>query len=255
MNYYITNVLTADASGSLLIDINQNELAVGKEIFKNMPKLVWDKIGERYYETGVDHGVYYSFENGAYSKGVAWSGLTSVSESPSGADASDQYADNIKYVSLRAAETFGGTIEAFTYPKEFEEADGYRDLTEGVKIGQQSRKSFGFSYRTKLGSDADPDYGYVIHLVYGVQVSPSSKSRSTTNESPELLTMSWEFTTTPIEVAGFKPTATLEINSTKIPADKLKALEDELYGSTDGKKEPHLPLPSEILTLVGKTTA
>lgn len=215
-----------------------------------MTKLVWDKIGEHIYETGVDRGVLYPQANGKYPNGVAWNGLTGVTESPSGADATDMYADNQKYLSLRAAETFGATIEAYTYPDEFAECDGSAALADGVKIGQQTRKTFGFSYRTLIGNDTEgTDKGYIIHLVYGATASPSSKTRSSVNESPEAVTFSWEISTTPVNVTGFKPTATIEIDSTKISAKALKAIEAKLYGDeTNGA--PQLPLPDEIKQLV-----
>lgn len=215
-----------------------------------MTALVWDKIGEHFYETGVDRGVLYPQANGKYPNGVAWNGLTGVTESPSGADATDMYADNQKYLSLRAAETFGATIEAYTYPDEFAECDGSAALADGVKIGQQTRKTFGFSYRTLIGNDTEgTDKGYIIHLVYGATASPSSKTRSSVNESPEAVTFSWEISTTPVNVTGFKPTATIEIDSTKISAKALKAIEAKLYGDeTNGT--PQLPLPDEIKQLV-----
>ena len=215
-----------------------------------MTALVWDKIGEHIYETGVDRGVLYPQANGKYPNGVAWNGLTGVTESPSGADATDMYADNQKYLSLRAAETFGATIEAYTYPDEFAECDGSAALADGVKIGQQNRKTFGFSYRTLIGNDTEgTDRGYIIHLVYGATASPSSKTRSSVNESPEAVTFSWEISTTPVNVTGFKPTATIEIDSTKISAKALKAIEAKLYGDeTSGT--PQLPLPDEIKQLV-----
>ena len=215
-----------------------------------MTKLVWDKIGEHIYETGVDRGVLYTQTDGRYPNGVAWNGLTGVTESPSGADPTDMYADNQKYLSLRAAETFGATIEAYTYPDEFAECDGSASLVDGVKIGQQTRKTFGFSYRTLIGNDTEgTDKGYIIHLVYGATASPSSKTRSSVNESPEAVTFSWEISTTPVNVTGFKPTATIEIDSTKISAKALKAIEAKLYGDeTSGT--PQLPLPDEIKQLV-----
>ena len=215
-----------------------------------MTALVWDKIGEHFYETGVDRGVLYPQANGKYPNGVAWNGLTGVTESPSGADATDMYADNQKYLSLRAAETFGATIEAYTYPDEFAECDGSAALADGVKIGQQTRKTFGFSYRTLIGNDTEgTDKGYIIHLVYGATASPSSKTRSSVNESPEAVTFSWEISTTPVNVTGFKPTATIEIDSTKISAKALKAIEAKLYGD-DTNGTPQLPLPDEIKQLV-----
>lgn len=215
-----------------------------------MAKLEWDKVGEHFYETGLDRGVLYVQSSGTYPKGVAWNGLTGVTESPSGADATDMYADNQKYLSLRAAETFGATIEAYTYPDEFAACDGSASLAEGVKIGQQTRKTFGFAYRTKLGNDTEgEELGYVLHLVYGATASPSSKSRTTINESPEAVSFSWEISTTPVNVDGFKPTATIEIDSTKISKAGLAAIEAALYGS--GNKEAYLPLPDEVKTLAG----
>lgn len=209
-----------------------------------MTKLEWDKTGERLFETGLDRGVLYPQVSGAYPKGVAWNGLTGVTENPSGADATDLYADNQKYLSLRAAETFGATVEAYTYPDEFAACDGSAELAAGIKVGQQSRKAFGLCYRTKLGNDTDlEDHGYILHLVYGCTASPSSKTRETINESPNAVTFSWEVSTTPVTVEGFKPTATIEIDSTKISEKALKAIEDKLYG---GAEEPTLPLPDEI---------
>ena len=210
-----------------------------------MAKLVWDKTGERYYETGVKQGVLYVQENGAYPKGVAWNGLTAVTESPSGAEATPLYADDIKYLELRSAEEFGATIEAYTYPKEFEACDGSEELADGVNIGQQARKSFGMCYRTVLGNDTENEaYGYKLHLIYGATASPSEKAYATVNDSPEAITFSWEVTTTPVAVEGYKPTACLTIDSTKVDETKLKALEDMLYGSAS--EEPTLPLPAEI---------
>lgn len=218
-----------------------------------MSKLVWDQVGERLYETGTKKGVLYPFEGNAYAKGVAWNGLTAVTESPSGAEATAIYADDIKYLNLRSAEEFGATIEAYTYPDEFAECDGSAYIAPGIKIGQQKRKMFGFSYTTTLGNDTEgDDHGYKIHLVYGATASPSEKSYQTINDSPEAITFSWEVATTPVEVKGFKPTATLEIDSTKVDADKLKALEDILYGTENA--EPRLPLPDEVVALVGKGT-
>lgn len=212
-------------------------------------KLQWDNVGERFYETGVDRGVLYPFASGTYAAGVAWNGLTAVTESPSGAEATPIYADNMKYLNLMSAEDFGATIEAYTYPDEFAACDGSAELAPGVSISQQTRQAFGFSYRTKIGNDVDGDtYGYKIHLVYGAMASPSEKSRNTVNESPEATTMSWEVTTTPVNVAGFKPTAHLEIDSTKIDAEKLAEIEAILYGSED--KEPRFLLPNEVAELV-----
>lgn len=217
-----------------------------------MPKLVWDKTGERYYETGVKNGVLYIPTEGVYSKGVAWNGLTAVTESPSGAEATALYADDMKYLSLYSAEEFGATIEAYTYPDEFAQCDGSAELTKGVSIGQQARKTFGLCYRTTIGNDTDGnDYGYKLHMIYGCMASPSEKAYATINDSPEAITFSWEVTTTPVSVAGFKPTASITIDSTKADPTKLAALEDILYGK-DGEpgSEARLPLPDEIKTLM-----
>ena len=215
-----------------------------------MAKLVWDKTGERYYETGVKQGVLYPMqEGGAYTKGVAWNGLTAVTESPSGAEATALYADDIKYLNLLSTEEFGCTIEAYTYPDEFAECDGSASLATGVNIGQQTRKTFGLCYRTVLGNDVDNnDYAYKLHLVYGCLASPSEKAYATINDSPEAITFSWEVTTTPVAVTGFKPTACITIDSTKANAEKLSALEDILYGVNE--TEARLPLPDEIATLM-----
>lgn len=217
-----------------------------------MSKLVWDKTGERYYETGVKNGVLYIPTEGVYSKGVAWNGLTAVTESPSGAEATALYADDMKYLSLYSAEEFGATIEAYTYPDEFAQCDGSAELTKGVSIGQQTRKTFGLCYRTTVGNDTDGnDYGYKLHMIYGCMASPSEKAYATINDSPEAITFSWEVTTTPVSVAGFKPTASITIDSTKADPTKLAALEDILYGK-DGEpgSEARLPLPDEIKTLM-----
>ena len=214
-----------------------------------MAKIVWDQTGERLYETGVRNGVLYVQEGGAYPNGVAWNGLTAVTESPSGAEATPLYADDIKYLSLMSAEEFGATIEAYTYPDEFAQCDGSASLADGVYIGQQARKTFGLCYRTVVGNDVDNnDHGYKLHLIYGALAAPSEKPYATINDSPEAITFSWEITTTPVNVAGFKPTATVVIDSTKVDAAKLKALEDMLYGSDS--EEPKLPLPDEIATLM-----
>lgn len=215
-----------------------------------MSKLVWDQTGERKYETGVKKGVLYPLsELGAYDKGVAWNGLTAVTESPSGAESNPLYADDIKYLDLRSVEEFGGTIEAYMYPDEFAECDGSASLADGVSIGQQKRKTFGLCYRTVLGNDIlGDDYGYKLHIVYGAVVAPSERAYSTINDSPEPITMSWEFSTTPVAVDGFKPTAHLEIDSTKANPEKLAALEAILYGAAD--TEARLPLPNEIATLM-----
>lgn len=215
-----------------------------------MPKLTWDDTGKRTYETGVDHGVLYvQDESGEYPKGVAWNGLTAVNEAPSGAESSPQYADNIKYLELTSAEEFGATVEAFTYPDEFMECDGSAQPTPGVTIGQQARKRFGMCYRTKLGNDVQgDDYGYKLHLIYGAKAAPSEKAYSTINDSPEAITFSWELTTTPVNVTGYKPTAVIVIDSTKADPTKLQELEKVLYGDEMG--EAKLPLPDEVLTLI-----
>ena len=212
-----------------------------------MAKLVWDKTGERLYETGVKQGVLYVMDaQGTYPTGVAWNGLTNVTESPSGAEATPLYADDIKYLNLMSTEELGGTIEAYTSPDEFAECDGSAALTEGVYIGQQPRKTFGFCYRTTLGNDVDNNnYGYKLHLVYGALASPSEKAYSTINDSPEAITFSWEFSTTPVNVTGFKPTASIVIDSTKVDPAKLAALEKILYGDETGDG-PRLPLPDEV---------
>lgn len=213
-------------------------------------KLQWDKVGEHFYETGVDHGVLYPMnEDGqTYAKGVAWNGLTSVTESPEGAEVSAIYADNIKYLNLMSAEDFKATIEAYTYPEEFEQCDGSASLAVGVKIGQQSRKAFGFCYRTKVGNDLNPELGYKLHIVYGATAAPSERAYETVNDSPEAITFSWEVSTIPVEVTGFKPTAHVEIDSTKVSKEKLALLEEKLYGTDDG--EPTLLMPDEIVKLV-----
>lgn len=214
-----------------------------------MAKLVWDQAGERTYETGVQKGVLYPMqEGGAYSAGVAWNGLTAVTESPSGAEASAIYADDIKYLSLMSAEEFGATIEAYTYPDEFGVCDGSEEPKPGVTIGQQSRKTFGLCYRTTLGNDTlGASYGYKLHLIYGAMASPSEKGYKTINDSPEAITFSWGVTTTPVAVTGFKPTATLIIDSTKITPTALTAIEALLYGDTVAAS---LPLPDAIMALI-----
>ena len=217
-----------------------------------MSKLVWDKTGERLYETGVKQGVLYLLGSaGTYTKGVAWNGLTNVTESPSGAEATPLYADDIKYLNLMSTEEFGGTIEAYTYPDEFAECDGSASLTNGVYIGQQARKTFGFCYRTTLGNDVDNNnYGYKLHLVYGALASPSEKAYGTINDSPEAITFSWEFSTTPVNVTGHKPTASITIDSTKVDAEKLAALEKILYGDDADSTEARLPLPDEVAQIM-----
>lgn len=216
-----------------------------------MPRLEWDKVGERLYETGVDQGVLYvQDETGAYPEGVAWSGLRSVSESPSGAEPSPLYADNIKYLNLLSTEEFAATIGAYYSPEEFDACDGTATLAKGVTIGQQKRKTFGLCYRTKIGNDIDGDeHGYKIKIIYGALAKPSQKEYQSVNNDPSAIELSWEVSTTPVKVTGMKPTATLEIDSTKIDAEKLKTLEDVLYGS--GENKARLPLPDEIKTLVG----
>ena len=215
-----------------------------------MPKITWDDAGKRYYETGVKNGVLYPQVSGAYPKGVAWNGLTAVTESPSGAEATPLYADDIKYLNLYSAEEFGATIEAYTYPDEFAECDGSASLATGVYAGQQARKAFGLSYKTTLGNDTDgADHGYKLHLIYGAMASPSEKAYATINDSPEAITFSWEVTTTPVNVTGLKPTASITIDSTKADPEKLAALEKILYGDTE--VEARLPLPNEIATLMG----
>ena len=215
-----------------------------------MSKRVWDHTGGRIYETGVKNGVLYvQGAGGTYDKGVAWNGLTAVTESPSGAEASPLYADDIKYLNLMSNEEFGATIEAYTYPEEFAECDGSASIATGVYIGQQARKTFGLSYRTVIGNDVDSnDYGYKLHLIYGALAAPSEKAYATINDSPEAITFSWEVTTTPVNVKGFKPTASVTIDSTKVEAEKLAALEAILYGNEE--KEARLPLPDEIATLM-----
>lgn len=215
-----------------------------------MAALVWDAIGEHFFETGVDHGVLYPVDaNGTYPLGVAWNGLTSVQESPSGADPNKQWADNLNYLTLYGAEEFGATIEAFTYPDEFEECDGSAELVNGVHIGQQPRKGFGFSYRTKVGNDTvGQDLGYKIHLVYGCRAAPSERAYETINDSPEAINFSWEISTTPVNVTGHNPTASLVIDSrdftTTAAKEKLTAFEAILYGSDNA--DPRLPLPDEV---------
>lgn len=221
-----------------------------------MTKLLWDQSGERRFETGVDHGVLYLITAGLYDQGFVWNGLTTVTESPSGAEASPQYADNIKYLNLISAEEFTATIEAFTYPDEFGECDGTAQPEPGVYLGQQGRRPFGFSYRTLIGNDQDANAGYKINLVYGAQAAPSEKARTTVNDSPEATPFSWEVTTTPVAVGtiggvDYRPTATLSSDSTVVDADALAALEDILYG-TEGQ-DPRLPLPAEAIALFAGT--
>lgn len=222
-------------------------------------KIVWDATGERRFETGLSHGVLYPYGTDSYDAGVAWNGLTSVSDSPEGAEASDLWADNIKYGSLRSAETAKGTIEAYTYPDEFAECDGSATPVKGVRLGQQKRKVFGFCYRTVIGNDTNDEAGYMLHIVYGATASPSEKQYQTINDSPEAMTFSWEYETTPISVSGYKPTATITIDSTAADSQKLATLEAILYGkdpTTIGGEDgvdPRLPLPAEVLTTLGYT--
>lgn len=211
-----------------------------------MARITWDNTGERFYETGVKMGVLYPIQSsGDYTKGVAWNGLTTVTESPSGAEATALYADDIKYLNLMSNEEFGATIEAYTYPDEFAECDGSAALATGVMIGQQKRKTFGLCYRTSLGNDVDgSDHGYKLHLVYGCLAAPSEKAYATINDSPEAITFSWEVSTTPVNVTGYKPTSQITIDSTKVDQAKLTALEDVLYGKDEA--EPKLPMPDEV---------
>lgn len=213
-----------------------------------MSKLIWDEDSKRTYETGVSKGVLYPIQDdGQYTLGVAWNGLTAITESPSGAEATPMYADNIKYLNLISAEEFGATVEAYTYPDEFEACDGSAELQPGVSIGQQDRKKFGMSYVTVLGNNEKGNsYGYKLHLIYGATAAPSEKAYNTINDSPEAITFSWELSTTPVSVSNMKPTASVTIDSTKVNKDKLKQLEDILYGSASGSGNPRLPLPDEI---------
>lgn len=224
-----------------------------------MTQLMWDQTGERTYETGVDHGVLYEIDSaGEYSSGVAWNGLTTVTESPSGAEASPQYADNIKYLNLVSVEMFGATIEAFTYPTEFEKYDGSATPTAGVSVGQQTRKAFGFSYRTRKGNDVEAaDFGYKLHLIYGCLAAPSEKAYATINDSPEAITLSWEITTNPVqvgEVGGvtYAPTASITIDSTKVDPTRLATLEQQLYGTSS--EDPSMPLPADVIAMMSATT-
>lgn len=220
-----------------------------------MAELTWDEVGQRLYETGVDHGVLYLPDSGgAYVDGVAWNGLVTVTESPSGAEPNAQYADNIKYLNLISAEEFGATIEAFTYPDEFMQFDGLVVPSPGVSIGQQPRRGFGLSYRTRLGNDLDgTDFGYKLHMMYGCLASPSEKAYASINDSPEAITFSWEVSTTPVLVPNYKPTSLITIDSTKVDTDALAALETILYGTTG--VDPALPLPSAVIAIFDGTFA
>lgn len=219
-----------------------------------MAKLVWDKAGEHIYETGVSKGVLYVMSNtpGTYEKGVAWNGLSSVSESPTGAEVSAIYADNIKYLNLMSREEFEGSIEAYTYPDEFMACDGSAspENAKGFVVGQQDRKTFAFCYQTKVGNDLNPEAGYKIHIIYGALASPSERSYETVNDSPEAMTFSWDITTTPVAVTGFKPTAHVELDSTKIEKTKLEKIEAKLYGTDEPSGEPTLLMPDEIIGML-----
>ena len=222
-----------------------------------MPKLTWDQTGERLYETGISKGVLYPVKNGTYPKGYAWNGIISVTEKPSGAELTALYADNIKYLNLMSAEDYGATIEAYMYPDEFAECDGSASIAKGVSIGQQPRKVFGMTYQTKLGNDVDgSDHGYKIHIIYGALASPSERNYSTVNDSPEAMTFSWEISTTPVEVTGFKPTACVTIDSTKVTASELAAFEKIIYGSEEKENsDARLPLPAELVTIFTTSAA
>ena len=217
-------------------------------------KLVWDQTGERRYETGVKQCALYPMTAGAYLKGVAWNGITAITESPSGAEPTAMYADDIKYLDILSTETYAATIEAYMYPDEFKPCNGEAELADGVSIGQQTRQKFGLCYKTTLGNDTDgEDYGYELHLVYGGLAAPAEEAHNSKNESPEGMTMSWSVSTTPVDVEGKKPTATVTINSVKAGAQIMKALEDVLYGSE--KAEARLPLPNELKTLIEQAKA
>lgn len=222
-----------------------------------MAKLVWDETGKRFFETGVDRGVLYPLDaTGKYNKGVAWNGLSAVTESPSGAEPTAIYADNIKYLNLMSAEEFGATIEAYYYPDEWAECDGSAAIATGVYAGQQPRKTFGLCYRTKLGNDVDGnEHGYKLHLIYGALASPTEKSYNSVNDSPDVQPMSWELSTTPVSVDGFKPTACIVIDSTKANETDLATLEGILYGSGEPDAAPRLPLPDEVIEIMSTTGA
>ena len=216
-----------------------------------MSKIIFDNTGEKIYETGVDHCVLFVRDGNAYQTGVAWNGITAINESPSGAEATPIYADNIKYLNIVSGEDFGATIEAYTYPDEFTECDGSAEIVAGVKIGQQTRKPFALCYRTLIGNDvAGTGHGYKLHFIYNAQAAVSAKKYKTINESPEAMSFSWEISTTPEVVEGFKPTATVTVDSTKVDSTKLKALEDKIYGTENS--EPTMPTISEIVTLLSK---
>lgn len=214
-----------------------------------MAILVWDEAGKRTFETGIDHGVLYVQKDGKYPKGVAWNGLISVSENPSGAEDNALYADNIKYLNIKSSEELGLSIECYTYPDEWEACDGSAELVPGVKLGQQRRESFGLSYRTKIGNDTEgEDHGYKLHLIYGCSASPSERSYQTINDSPEAISFSYDITTTPVAVDGYKPVSSITIDSTKIEPDQLAKLEKVLYG--DAEEEARLPLPNELASIM-----
>lgn len=216
-----------------------------------MAVLTWDQTGEKLYETGVQKGVLYPMDGAVYGKGVAWNGLTAVNETPSGAESTKLYADDIKYLDIRSAEEFGATIEAYSSPEEFDACDGTAELAAGVNIGQQNRKGFGFCYRSTIGNDTEyNNYGYKLHIIYGLTASPSERSYSTVNDSPEAATLSWEVSSTPVNVAGFKPTSIITINSKKINPEALKEIEDALYGTAS--EEPKILLPDEIKAICDK---
>lgn len=216
-----------------------------------MAVLTWDQTGEKLYETGVQKGVLYPMDGAVYGKGVAWNGLTAVNETPSGAESTKLYADDIKYLDIRSAEEFGATIEAYSSPEEFDACDGTAELADGVNIGQQNRKGFGFCYRSTIGNDTEyNNYGYKLHIIYGLTASPSERSYSTVNDSPEAATLSWEVSSTPVNVAGFKPTSIVTINSKKIDPEALKEIEDALYGTVS--EEPKILLPDEIKAICDK---
>lgn len=218
-----------------------------------MSKLTWDGVGEKKYEAGVDHCVLYPISpDKEYKPGVAWNGITSVNETPEGGDANDQYADNIKYLSLLSAENLNGSISAYTYPPEFEACDGTAEPVKGMKIGQQTRKMFGLSYRTKIGNDTDgTDHGYKLHLLYGATASPSERSYETLNDSPDAIEFSWDFSTVPVPVTNYSPTALVTIDSTLVEPDKMKLLEDALYGTEE--EDAYLPLPDEVIRILEGT--
>ena len=216
-----------------------------------MAVLTWDQTGEKLYETGVQKGVLYPMDGAVYGKGVAWNGLTAVNETPSGAESTKLYADDIKYLDIRSAEEFGATIEAYSSPDEFDACDGTAELADGVNIGQQNRKGFGFCYRSTIGNDTEyNNYGYKLHIIYGLTAAPSERSYSSVNDSPETATLSWEVSSTPVSVAGFKPTSIVTINSKKINPEALKEIEDALYGTVS--EEPKILLPDEIKAICDK---